>query len=90
MMMTEIKMAPQESAAAGERMSGKIHEKLAARRVVILLKVSAQICFDGEKSTVRKSCSEMIGLSFTLRPLTHNSTHRPRTAHIQIQIVISR
>ena len=46
MMMTEIKIAPQESAAAGDRISGKHQEKLAARSVVILLNVSAQTCFE--------------------------------------------
>lgn len=49
MMMTEIKIAPQESAAAGDRISGKHQEKLAARSVVILLNVSAQTCFEKEE-----------------------------------------
>jgi hypothetical protein len=45
MMMIEMKMAPHESAAAGERISGKIQEKVAATRVVILRSVSAKTCY---------------------------------------------
>lgn len=43
-MMIEIKIAPYESASAGERSLGKSQENPAAKRVVMLRSVSAKTC----------------------------------------------
>lgn len=43
-MIIEMKMAPQESASAGDRIFGKSAEEPAATSVVILRRVSAKTC----------------------------------------------